>query len=193
MSPGQGGIDSHVVGLLQQRYEALLERDLANVEQGIYPRELLFQLPLLRYLRQLPAAVGDLPRFLWRSFTEQHDDLPAHVDRSRYPRYYLRTFHWQTDGWLSERSARLYEPSVEFLFAGTADIGSVKGLGDSFDRMSQLAASTGRACSTSPAARAASFSSSAARCRRPSSTASTSARRTWRTPRRCSRAATPAW
>ena len=122
MSPGQGGIDSHVVGLLQQRYEALLERDLANVEQGIYPRELLYQLPLLSYLRQLPAAVGDLPRFLWRSFTEQHDDLPAHVDRSRYPRYYLRTFHWQTDGWLSDRSARLYDASVEFLFAGTADI-----------------------------------------------------------------------
>ena len=90
-------------------------------QRGYYPRELLYQFPLLRYLRQLPEALGDLPRFLWRSFTEQHDDLPAHVDRSRYPRYYLRTFHWQTDGWLSERSARLYDPSVEFLFGGTAD------------------------------------------------------------------------
>ena len=122
ISPGRSRFDAHVVGLLQRRYEELLERDLAHVERGDYPRELLYQLPLLRYLSQLPAALSDLPRFLWRSVTEQHDDLPADVDRSRYPRYYLRTFHWQTDGWLSDRSARLYDASVEFLFAGTADV-----------------------------------------------------------------------
>lgn len=121
LSPGQARFDGHVIGLLQRRYEELLARDLAHVERGDYPRDLLYQLPLLSYLRELPVAVGDVPRFLWRSFTEQHDDLPAGVDRSRYPRYYLRTFHWQTDGWLSDRSARLYDPSVEFLFAGTAD------------------------------------------------------------------------
>ena len=122
IAPGQSRLDATVVGTLQQRYLQLLEADLDHVERGDYPRELLYQLPLLSYLRQLPAAVSDLPRFLWRSFTERHDDLPADVDRSRFPRYYLRTFHWQTDGWLSERSARLYDPSVEFLFAGTADI-----------------------------------------------------------------------
>lgn len=114
--------DGEVIAELQRRYQALLARDLANVERGDYPRDLLYQLPVVRYLRQLPAALTDLPRFLWRSVTEQHDDLPAHVDRSRYPRYYLRTFHWQTDGWLSDHSARLYDASVEFLFAGTADI-----------------------------------------------------------------------
>jgi ubiquinone/menaquinone biosynthesis C-methylase UbiE len=114
--------DADVVAALRRRYQALLERDLANVERGDYPRDLLYQLPLLRYLRQVPAALTDLPRFLWRSVTERHDDLPAGVDRSRYPRYYLRTFHWQTDGWLSDHSARLYDASVEFLFAGTADI-----------------------------------------------------------------------
>lgn len=122
LSPNQPGFDGHVLGLLQRRYADLLERDLANVERGVYPRELLYQLPLWRYLRQLPEAFTDLPRFLWRSYAERHDDLPAGVDRSRYPRYYLRTFHWQTDGWLSDRSARLYDPSVEFLFAGTADV-----------------------------------------------------------------------
>ena len=122
LSPNQSGFDGHVLGLLQRRYAALLEADLGNVERGEYPRDLLYQLPLRDYLRQLPAALGDLPRFLWRSYAERHDDLPADVDRSRYPRYYLRTFHWQTDGWLSDRSARLYDPSVEFLFAGTADV-----------------------------------------------------------------------
>jgi ubiquinone/menaquinone biosynthesis C-methylase UbiE len=37
------------------------------------------------------------------------------------PRYYRRNFHFQTDGYLSERSAALYEHQVEMLFRGTAD------------------------------------------------------------------------
>jgi ubiquinone/menaquinone biosynthesis C-methylase UbiE len=122
LSPRQARIEPRHLELLRQRYEQLLERDLGNAEQGIYPRELLHQLPLLGYLRRLPEALTDLPRFLWRSYTGGHDELPADVDRSRYPRYYLRTFHWQTDGWLSDRSARLYDAGVEFLFGGTADI-----------------------------------------------------------------------
>jgi len=122
LSPRQPRVEPRLLGLLQQRYAALLERDLANAEAGIYPRELLHQFPLLTYLRRLPEALADVPRFVWRSYTGGHDELPAGVDRSRYPSYYLRTFHWQTDGWLSDRSARLYDASVEFLFAGTADI-----------------------------------------------------------------------
>ncbi len=122
LSPNLPGLDARVLGALQRRYEQLLERDLANVEAGRYPRELLYQLPLLNYLRHLPEALSDVPRFLWRSYTARHDDLPPAVNRDRYPRYYLRTFHWQTDGWLSARSARLYDPSVEFLFGGTADV-----------------------------------------------------------------------
>jgi ubiquinone/menaquinone biosynthesis C-methylase UbiE len=122
LSPRQQRVDPALLAALQRRYDALLERDLANVAAGYYPRDLLYQFPLLDYLRRLPEALADVPRFLWRRYRGRHDDLPAGIDRSRYPRYYLRTFHWQTDGWLSERSARLYDASVEFLFAGTADI-----------------------------------------------------------------------
>jgi len=122
LSPKPPRVGAHIVAELQQRYAALLERDLSNAEAGIYPRELLHQFPLLTYLSRVPEALADVPRFIWRSYTGGHDELPASVDRSRYPRYYLRTFHWQTDGWLSDRSARLYDASVEFLFAGTADI-----------------------------------------------------------------------
>jgi ubiquinone/menaquinone biosynthesis C-methylase UbiE len=37
------------------------------------------------------------------------------------PRYYRQNFHFQTDGYLSKESARLYDFQVEALFAGTAD------------------------------------------------------------------------
>ena len=42
-------------------------------------------------------------------------------DPERYPAYYLQNFHYQTDGWLSADSARLYDFQVETLFLGSAD------------------------------------------------------------------------
>jgi ubiquinone/menaquinone biosynthesis C-methylase UbiE len=122
LAPRQASPSRAELALLRDRFEALLARDLAHAERGDYPRELLFQLPLLGYLRELPSALADLPAFLWRSYTGACADLPHGIDRKRYPRYYLRNFHWQRDGWFSERSARLYDPSVEFLFGGTADV-----------------------------------------------------------------------
>jgi ubiquinone/menaquinone biosynthesis C-methylase UbiE len=107
---------------LQSRYAALLERDLANVRDGVYPRGLLFQLPYAVYARRLPELVRDLPRVLRRLKRGDWRDLPPDVDLSAYPPYYRRTFHWQSDGYLSRRSAELYDVGVEFLFGGTADV-----------------------------------------------------------------------
>ncbi|MGD9763515.1 MAG: class I SAM-dependent methyltransferase [Candidatus Binatia bacterium] len=122
IAPDQEAIEPAVRARLRQRFADLLEQDLANVDGGYYPRRLLHQLPAVSYLRAVPEALADLPRVLWRRYNARYGDLPAGIDRTRYPRYYLRTFHWQTDGWLSERSARLYDLGVEFLFGGTADI-----------------------------------------------------------------------
>ena len=44
------------------------------------------------------------------------------MPRNRYPDYYLRNFHWQTDGWLSDRSARIYDFGVDLLFGGATDV-----------------------------------------------------------------------
>lgn len=40
---------------------------------------------------------------------------------SFFPDYYLQNFHWQTDGWLSTKSARAYEYTTESLFSGCQD------------------------------------------------------------------------
>ena len=122
MTPNGERPGPEVVAEVARRFEKLLARDVENVDAGFYPREVLFGFPLGRYLRKWPVALAEFPRIWWRSRREAHDELPAEVRRDAYPSYYLRTFHWQTDGWFSDRSADLYDAEVEFLFGGTADI-----------------------------------------------------------------------
>jgi ubiquinone/menaquinone biosynthesis C-methylase UbiE len=114
-------LPADVVRQIRDRFRALLDRDLDNVEAGLYPRELLFQIPFADYARALPRLVADTPRVLRRAKREDFRDIPD-VDRERFPAYYRRTFHWQSDGYFSAHSASVYDVGVELLFAGTADI-----------------------------------------------------------------------
>ena len=109
------------VRAVMRRRDALHARDLANVEAGLYPRELLFDIPVGRYVRALPRLLRDTPRMVRRKKAGAFRDIPA-VDKQRYPAYYRRTFHWQTDGYFTDHSAELYELGVELLFRGTADV-----------------------------------------------------------------------
>ncbi len=114
-------LSGEVMRLLRARTEALYQRDLDNVAAGLYPRELLFQIPVREYARAFPQLVRDTPRIVGRMRARDYKDIPA-VDKARYPAYYRRTFHWQTDGYLSDHSASVYDLGVELLFRGTADI-----------------------------------------------------------------------
>jgi ubiquinone/menaquinone biosynthesis C-methylase UbiE len=106
---------------LQHRRNELHRRDLSNVEAGAYPRALLFDIPVRRYLREFPRLLRDAPRVVRRKRDGDFRDIPS-VDKRRFPPYYRRTFHWQTDGYFSEFSAEVYELGVELLFRGTADV-----------------------------------------------------------------------
>jgi ubiquinone/menaquinone biosynthesis C-methylase UbiE len=114
-------IDDSVWRCLQHRRTELHRVDLQNVERGEYPRELLFDFPVRRYLRELPRLLRDAPRVMRRMRARDYKDIPD-VDKERFPPYYRRTFHWQTDGYFSEHSAAVYELGVELLFRGTADV-----------------------------------------------------------------------
>lgn len=109
------------MGVVLRRRAELHARDLANVEAGLYPRELLFDIPVRRYLRELPLLLRDTPSVVRRRRAGDFRDIPV-VDKQRYPAYYRRTFHWQTDGYFSEHSAEVYELGVELLFRGIADV-----------------------------------------------------------------------
>lgn len=95
----------------------LFAQDWRNVEAGLYRApldwrdELRAALASVRYL-------NDVPKVVRRQRQNVHHELSA--DHARLPAYYRRNFHFQTDGYLSERSAGLYDFQVEALFAGTA-------------------------------------------------------------------------
>ena len=107
---------------LGQRYEDLLCAEVESVRAGDYPKDLLFRFGWLRHLPRWPSLALEIHRILERQSRKAHAELPARVDLSAYPPYYRRNFHWQSDGYLSERSAELYDAAVEFLFTGTANV-----------------------------------------------------------------------
>ena len=142
---------------LQERTRALFERDMQNVEDGFYPKELLFQFPMRRYAKQLPNMVLDIPKVIDRIRRKDYKDIPAEAAKDNYPPYFRRNFHWQSDGYFSKESAERYDVGVEFLFLGTADImrrqvippitQAVKGKDPSQFRLLEVACGTGRTLS----------------------------------------------
>jgi ubiquinone/menaquinone biosynthesis C-methylase UbiE len=101
---------------------ALFRRDLANIEAGYYrmPHDMVQRPDAL--LRGAARFFADLPRVSRRRETGEADSVPEPADSAvALPDYYLQNFHFQSDGWLSEHSAKLYDYQVEVLFGGAAD------------------------------------------------------------------------
>ncbi|MEM6761372.1 MAG: class I SAM-dependent methyltransferase [Pseudomonadota bacterium] len=103
---------------LLKHVRKLMERDLANVEAGLYPMPSVEEGGLYGFLSRRRHYLEDLPNVVRRRAEKSHQE----IDRSAAarPRYYMQNFHFQTDGWLSEESARLYDTQVETLFFGAA-------------------------------------------------------------------------
>jgi len=98
----------------------LLARDLANVERGLYPMPRDESGGLGGLIRRSRLFFKDLPEVARRRLTGSHQEIFDKDEASALPRYYTQNFHFQTDGWLSEQSAELYDTQVEVLFLGSA-------------------------------------------------------------------------
>lgn len=102
----------------------LFAKDRANIEAGLYPAPSDLRVErALSALRNSARFFRDLPRVDRRRLQRSGVEVRAKARESgeRYPTYYLQNFHYQTDGWLSEESAQLYDTQVEILFGGAAD------------------------------------------------------------------------
>lgn len=99
----------------------LFQRDLANVEAGIYPLPADHDGTLPVLLARSRLFFEDLPEVHYRrERREVREVLNAHT-RGKRPNYYLQNFHFQTGGWLTEASAQRYDTQVEVLFNGSAN------------------------------------------------------------------------
>jgi ubiquinone/menaquinone biosynthesis C-methylase UbiE len=104
---------------LRQRLEQLFEADWQDAHDGLTAFEAL---PWREYAQAFPRLLADLPRTRARIVREEFNDLPEDATPERYPRYYARNFHFQSEGYLGHTSAALYDLQVELLFGGTGDV-----------------------------------------------------------------------
>lgn len=115
--------DLATLNLIRKELAELLREDAQGVADGMLPaRALLPESPLEDALRY--------PRMLWDSYQVYRRRVRGEALRfdaesrqwlDEVPRYYRRNFHFQTGGYLSERSAESYDYQVEMLFLGAAD------------------------------------------------------------------------
>jgi ubiquinone/menaquinone biosynthesis C-methylase UbiE len=96
----------------------LQRQDAENVRDGIYPA------PddggdLLEHLQALRMMFADMPRSNERRAAGRAEEAAGLPQAAGLPEYYTRNFHYQTDGYLSAESAKLYDIQVETLFLGS--------------------------------------------------------------------------
>lgn len=108
-------------GRLLADMAALLRRDLANVEAGLYPPPRDHDGTLRDLLHQSELFFTDLPAVHRRRQAERRTEVLTDDTRGKRPLYYLQNFHFQSGGWLTEESARRYDTQVEVLFRGMAN------------------------------------------------------------------------
>ncbi|NRG19711.1 class I SAM-dependent methyltransferase [Rhizobiales bacterium] len=110
--PSQRELIGHIIELFR--------RDLANVEAGIYPLPRgEFGSPA-EFLALSRKFFQDAPKVARRRYAGGHQEIfeETRESPSGLPRYYRQNFHFQSGGWLTEESARLYDFQVEVLFTG---------------------------------------------------------------------------
>jgi len=106
---------------LRRSLAALEDQDWQDAEAGLYPTRHLFDLPWVDWATRYPRLWLDLPSTWMRRKERNVRDLPEEARDELYPSYYLQNFHHQTDGYLSDHSAELYDLQVDILFNGAAD------------------------------------------------------------------------
>jgi ubiquinone/menaquinone biosynthesis C-methylase UbiE len=99
---------------------ALLRRDLANIEAGLYPPPDDGDGDLSDAIARSREFFRDVPEVVRRRTDALAREVASANDGNR-PDYYLQNFHFQSGGWMTEESARLYDLQVEVLFLGAAN------------------------------------------------------------------------
>jgi ubiquinone/menaquinone biosynthesis C-methylase UbiE len=101
---------------------AAFAREWRDIEAGLFPAPRALGPEPAEFLRRSLLYFRDLPQVDARRHGGLDDELPPGQQGDGLPDYYRQNFHFQSDGWLSEHSAALYDTQVEVLFTGAADV-----------------------------------------------------------------------
>jgi ubiquinone/menaquinone biosynthesis C-methylase UbiE len=99
----------------------LFQRDLANVEAGLYPLPADHDGSWPKLIERSRLFFEDLPQVHERRENGRLREVFTEKTRGKRPAYYLQNFHFQSGGWLTDDSAKRYDTQVEVLFNGTAN------------------------------------------------------------------------
>ncbi len=120
-TPKKFPINKELIREIRRSMSDLERIDWEEAEEGIYPKSQLFEAPWFEWMKKYPLVWLDMPLTWERRKRKKTREIPEYVNKDEYPNYYLQNFHHQTDGYLSEHSAEIYDLQVEILFNGTAD------------------------------------------------------------------------
>ena len=120
-APGKFPINQDLIKEVRRSMENLESIDWKEAEAGIYPKSQLFEAPWFEWAKKYPLVWLDMPQNLGETKKIKPEKSQKYVNEEDYPNYYLQNFHHQTDGYLSDHSAEIYDLQVEILFNGTAD------------------------------------------------------------------------
>lgn len=101
---------------------ALFRREWRDIAAGLFPAPRLLGPEPAEFLRRSLLYFRDLPQVDARRHGALDGELPPGTQADGLPDYYRQNFHFQSDGWLSDHSAALYDTQVEVLFTGAADV-----------------------------------------------------------------------
>ena len=110
-----------VIKNIEESYRKLLKLDIDNALGGVYPFSALHKPGIIDHLKVLPEALRQVPGAVKRVQKNDFKDLPDDGNLDTYPPYYRRNFHWQTDGYLSKKSAAVYDLQTDWLFVGAVN------------------------------------------------------------------------
>jgi ubiquinone/menaquinone biosynthesis C-methylase UbiE len=123
---GKGGvrieISRPVPGLwtLLQDVIKLQARDARNVRAGLYPAPIEEGRSLSSHIEAVRRMFADLPESTERRAEKRTAEAASLPEAEGMPAYYAQNFHYQSGGYLTNESAKLYDVQVETLFMGAA-------------------------------------------------------------------------
>ena len=98
----------------------LQAQDARNVRDGLYPIPIEEGGSLASHVEAVRRMFADLPQSSGRRAAKRTDEAASLPEAEGLPAYYAQNFHYQSGGYLTEESAKLYDVQVETLFMGAA-------------------------------------------------------------------------